>query len=571
MTDRLEAIAPLLLGAVGVWLSGCAGTATPEPATPQVKLAPDGLDPPGPWPTSALIVVPDTAGPSSTALEVTPGHLHLEPRVNGVKIYEDAFTLAEAASTVPPLDVDLVFVNEHAIPVETGPMTGEHPHWEWVVMPGTLAAMPGRSWVMTLPMALVERNANCVHNGLVYLEMTGDDVTSVRWQIGSETCAYLKLDLWGSGEARWTPRRDLPTDAVRNEFMRWSDHRLAEREVADLEARWPGLSADRLAPPGNDDTSWWGLRVGGVHYQADCPTRFGPYPCKGLVLPSYSTAKSMFAALALMRLERLHPGIKDESVARWVPECDQPGWDEVRLIDLLDMSTGRYHSTVDQHDEVADYDSIFFFTESHAEKVAYACQRYPRAEPPGQTWVYHTTDTYLLGTAMQTWLDKHRPGQDLYRDIMQPLFRDRMALSPLLASTRRTRDATAQPFTGWGLFYTADDILRIARALIDDSLDGWLDADLLDAALQRNPHDRGLPGATERVRYRAGFYAYDLGPKLDCDGPFWVPQMSGYGGIAVVMPSPNITYAFHSDGGVHAWADAVAALDAIEPLCQDSP
>lgn len=48
----------------------------------------------------------------------------------------------------------------------------------------------------------------------------------------------------------------------------------------------------------------YGLLVDNIHYRSGCDTRQGFYPfCAALPLPSYSTAKSNFGAVALLRLE----------------------------------------------------------------------------------------------------------------------------------------------------------------------------------------------------------------------------------------------------------------------------
>jgi len=83
---------------------------------------------------------------------------------------------------------------------------------------------------------------------------------------------------------------------------------------------------------------------------------------------------------------------------------------------------------------------------------------------------------------------------DIYRDTVRPLWQA-LHLSPVLDDTMRTYDASAQPLAGLGLFYTPDDIARLARWVADGALiDGQpvLDQSMLNAALQRDPNDRGL-------------------------------------------------------------------------------
>ena len=74
----------------------------------------------------------------------------------------------------------------------------------------------------------------------------------------------------------------------------------------------------------------YGLVVGGVNYLSACDTRSGAYPyCDVIDLPSYSLAKSVFAAAALMRLELLQPGASAQRISAHVPECATPAWNGV--------------------------------------------------------------------------------------------------------------------------------------------------------------------------------------------------------------------------------------------------
>jgi hypothetical protein len=187
----------------------------------------------------------------------------------------------------------------------------------------------------------------------------------------------------------------------------------------------------------------------------------------------------------------------------------------------------------------------------------------------------HTTDTYILGAAMQAYLRQHGgdPNADFYDTLLRPIWQA-LRLSPLMAHTRRSRDAEAQPFTGWGLTFIADDIARIANFLHDGGRiegEAWLEPDLLAAALQQNPADRGLPAINDTLRYRAGFWAYNAGPFLGCDGAVWIPSMSGFGGISLALMPNGQTYFIFSDGHQYAWRRAAVASNSIQSFCEVQP
>ena len=89
--------------------------------------------------------------------------------------------------------------------------------------------------------------------------------------------------------------------------------------------------------------------VNGVNYLGDCSTRFGTYPyCESMRATSYSTAKSAFVSVALLRLAQKY-GLEVTTllIKDYVTEyATGPGdWEDVTFNNTLDMSTGNYVST----------------------------------------------------------------------------------------------------------------------------------------------------------------------------------------------------------------------------------
>jgi len=481
-----------------------------------------------------------------------------------------------ARATLPEFDFALVQDGDVLIPTRRTPVAGGHSEWEWILGPGRVwQETADGGWLRAaLPVALMERNANCIHNGVLTFLFQPDGATSAAaLEVASETCAYLKFDAWGLAPARYSPGPVADRDALIAAYRAEVASRLPVRPVAELATRYPGLSLaglDLVTPADADPPTAYGLVVDGVHYAGPCQTRHGDYPfCEVLALPSYSTAKSIVGGVGLMRLEALKPGVSNALVRDHVPACAAgDSWAGVTLAHALDMTTGVYGSTASEADEGAPSISVFFNADGHAAKVAYACGQYRRRAEPGTTFVYHTTDTYLLGTAMADLLRGDGAG-DLYDDLVAPLWRN-LNLSPTILETRRTYDAVRQPFAGWGLAYHADDIVRIA---------GWLDAGarlaggpmldepMLAAALQRDPARPGLQADGPNYRYRGGFWARRLGVKLGCEAPVWTPFMSGYGGISVAMLPGGITYYYFGDSAVFDWGPAAVEADRIKRMC----
>lgn len=535
----------------------------------------------GPWSMQAF-QVPPAAQPPHRLLE---GHLALGAiRSGSVHVLVDRFGLAAAdhgaAATLPAVTLDLVGDGIALLPTRRGTIPGNHPAWDWVFEPGHAWSDPLDPAVTraVLPFSLEERNANCLHNGeLAFVMDASGRVSDAVFQIASETCAYFQFDQWGLLQTTFEPG-DLPAAA-----------RVAAERHGELAARLPVRPLAQLAVDrrGADPTQFgsalevrssamtaYGVVLDGVHYVGDCPTRAGAHPdCDELALPSYSLAKSLVAGLALMRLEKLYPGTAALGVAELVPECDAAAWRGVSLRDLLDMSSGHYLSPADQADEDGPDLLPFFDAEDHATRLSFACNHYPRREAAGHRWVYHTSDTYLLGTALARAYRRHAgENADFYRDLLvRDLFMP-LHLNPALAETRRTSDQAAQPFTGYGLTLHRDDVARLAmylgRAADSPDLGGLLDAGLLREALQRDPSQRGLEAPAAGMRYQHGFWAWNAGRTLGCSHDAWVPFMSGYGGIVVALFPNGLVYYYFSDGGDFRWAQAAREANRLQPFCE---
>lgn len=505
------------------------------------------------------------------------GRLSFDPAVAGFRLHRDAFnsdaTPAAQLRTLPRFAFDLVQDGDALIPAQRGPVPSDHPSWEYALEPGRAWNEPGDGDMSraALPFALIETNANCTHNGvLTFLFDDHGNVSNVAWQIASETCAYLQFDAWGGGRGAYTQSDDSPS-ALIAAFRQERAGRMPTRALSALTTDYPGIDVFAFASPADvnpANLTTFGLVANGVHYLGGCDTRAGPYPfCEALLVPSYSLAKSLVGGLGLMRMELLHPGAMGERVAEHVPQCSR--WRGVTFENALDMATGRYASTQDQADENAMTSSRFFLSTTHAEKIDIACTLFPRREASGRRWVYHTTDTYALGAAMADfWRDRHGVDADFFSDVLVDGIYEPLRLSPAIRATRRTLDDTRQPFTGWGLTLTRDDIAKLGAYLATPQQGAPLVAPgPLAAALQRDPNDRGLAAGGETLRYNNGFWAYNAQAALNCADPVWIPFLSGFGGVLVALMPNGVVYYFVSDGGDYRWARAARAANTIAPMC----
>lgn len=477
------------------------------------------------------------------------------------------------ASQTFPQDFDFEFVQrgDALIPVLRGPIAGTHPWWEFVLEPGKVwDEKDDHGYTRAaIPFAIVQKNANCTHNGVLMFLFRDDAViANAAVQISSETCQYLQFDLWGSLKATYTAKTVAGKDAIIARYMSEIENRMPTQSLSALSAI-NGVDVDKLAIGDESAITRHGVVFKGIHYVSTCATRHGDYPyCDVLDVPSFSVAKSVVAGIGMMRMEKLYPGIKDRKVSDVVRAsgCRRDDWRDVSLINLLDMASGHYTDPAYMVDEDSADVVQFFRPLDNNHKLAFACEVYPRKQAPAERWIYHTADTYLLGVALQTVL-RGQPGHeraDVFNDVVDADIFAPLRLSSTTRSIRRSYDSAAQPFFGWGLTMVADDIAKLANFLNVDRgrIDGKpiLDQTLFDQAMQREPAQRGLQVAhLDRYRYQHGFWARNLQKELGCEKPTWIPFMSGFGGINVVMfPNGATWYSIADDG-------KLASIDFAKP------
>lgn len=538
--------------------------------------SPQSLD--GPVPTEAFR--PRNAAAPKNFFE---GHLAFNDSGSsgGHKAWTDLFGLtadpARAIGRLPPFEFRFIQAGNVLVPVERGPQRSEHPHWEFILEPGAVWDEPadGGFSRAAVPFSLQERNANCTHNGLLtFLFNDLGQVSRVAFQVGSETCRYLQVDIWGVAPAAYWRGPIKNGQAVTAAHREQVAARLPVKPISALAEDYAGVDPAAFLNHDPAEVTTYGFVIDGVHYSGGCETRYGPHPfCAALDLPSYSLAKSVFAGSLYMWLEQKAPGAGGLEVTDYVPECRDPRWSGVRLAHLVDMASGNFEATEDQADEFRSYETDFIGSASHARKIEVSCGLFERRAEPGSTFVYHSTETYIAGTLMNAYLRRNRLGRDIHRDVLVDSVLKPLGLSPVTWSTRRTYDDTAQPFTGYGLTFLSDDIARYALFLMESGGmvggEQVLNRQQLRAALQRSPADRGMEVQAGTLRYNNGLWALNVQEHLGCAQPTWVPFMSGYGGISVALiPNGSVYYVF-SDGGHFSWAKAAAESNKINNYCAE--
>ncbi|HEY8569938.1 choice-of-anchor D domain-containing protein [Microbulbifer sp.] len=493
--------------------------------------------------------------------------------------HKDTFRYVGAQDTtrkhLPEFNFEFVQTGSHIFPVQRGSIPSAHPEWEYVLTPGRVWNETGDTTYsrVALPFALQQKNANCMHNGvLTFLFKDDGSVSDVAYQIAGETCLYFQFDMWGQLPASYTPHGVNNSAALISAYQAEINGRMPSKPLSALNQDYPGTDYTHFATPNGKDPatiSLVGFVIDGTHYVGGCNSRQGSYPyCDSLVVPSYSTAKSVFAGGTLMRLEKKYPGTFNQSIGSYISDCNTNGnWNDVTFGNALDMGTGNYKLAGYMSDEGASHTNDLFLPEDHASKISYSCTEYPRKATPGTQWVYHTSDTYLLGTAMNAYVKGlEGSSSDIFTDILNSEILSPLGVSPTAEFSRRTYDSVQQPFTGWGLMWLRDDVAKIGSFYAGSS-QSVLDQAQLDAALQRDAADRGLQPLAD-YKYNNGFWAHEVSSDMSgCSAPLWLPFMSGYGGISILILPNNTVYYYFSDADEYLWMDAAQESHNIRSLC----
>ncbi len=581
-------------------LGGCASStrqATPTP-TPTPTPIPNSLSasdlfasaaPGTPVNDGAFAVPAGAAAPADTF----EGRLELvNPAQNGsLQIIDDAGQLTEPIRRhLPPFSFEFVQDGSDLIPAQQGLIYTGHPSWNYIVG-------PGRAWTQandngytraSLPFALVEMNANCVHNGVMtflFGNSRSPNISNVRYQVTQETCAYSKFNLWGQIAATYTPYTVTGAPAIRSAHAAEVSSRLPTRPLSALLTDYPAagvnlpaLTRDYRYP---EDITTYGLLANGVNYVSGCQTRFGEYAyCSEMRLPSYSTAKSAFNNVAAMRLGRLYgTGVYTQLIRDCLPEYTLGGdWTAVTLDHALDMATGNYLSAVYMSDENGPDNQGFIRTIPYSDKIDRAFRLFPHQAPPGTVWVYQDAASFIANQTMNSYLQRQQgSGTDVFNLVRDDVYRP-LQLSQGFSTLRTDNSETGKALGFMGLFYIQDDIAKIAKLLNSDAgaLTQALEPSRLRESMYQEPSalglpvpDTGSPSVPNTYRYNNSTWAKHMTraefPQYGCE--FWVPYMSGYGGISVVMFPNGVTFYIFSDHQEYYWTAAANEANKLAPIC----
>jgi hypothetical protein len=582
-----KTIASLILALL--LLSGCARSDIAPTALPQENMTAgaervlltfadlmDGFEAASPVDESALAPPPEAA----SAQHIFEGILTLSVEDATIQMEMLRGELEPEYRTLPPFEIEFVQVGDHLVPVQRASVLSEHPAWNYIIGPGRVWQEDGDQGFAraSFPFALVVKGGNATFNGTMSFLFDDQKVSQVWFQVTQETTTYTRVNMWGLVEAAYQPESLENGEQVRAAFETELANRFPTRPIEALQKEYPEIDPSafgRGVTP--EHMTWYGFVVEGVNYVGGCQTRFGIYPyCESMRATSYSTAKSAFVSVALMRLAQIYdPEVANLLIKDYLPEtAASPGnWDVVTFNHTLDMSTGNYRSPSRMVDEDGEQMNEFFGIQPYAKRMAIALD-WPNANQPGQQWVYRTSDTFILTRAMQNYLQTQRaPDADIFDFVVDEVYQP-LRMEPGVMSSMRTADDDwhGQAEGGYGIWWVPDDIAKITTLLNNGGqFDGvqLLHPDLLAAALQQNPDDRGVKIGTNNM-YNNAFWAtrYLASGSMGYECEFWVPTMQGVSGNVVALFPNGTAYYYFSDNQEFTWEAPMREANKLIAFCE---
>jgi hypothetical protein len=487
---------------------------------------------------------------------------------NGFTLIKDENNFfKEFHKDLPHFSLEIVEKDGEIIPSNTGLISTNHPLWN-------IQFGEGKGYfdenlnvsVILLPFSLMHKNANCVHTGISMFSLDKQKKSSnVIFQVASETCSYYKFDYVSIYKGQFAGLPDKNIEQSKN--ISNAVEKKSFEELYDVY----NIKANSFADSryfSAENVTIFGLIDGKKHYQSVCNTRLGTNIfCDQIVLPSYSLAKSVAGTLSLSLINDAFEDISQYNVSDLIPECNKKKWSDVTLENLSDMSTGQYFSTNFDYDESSLATTNFLFrADSHKQKVKIACNSFPRKKRPGKSFIYHTTDTYLLGVALNSYLINNTSYSDYFNDVLVP-FLEEYNFSSVSKSSLRTNDENYNALTGLGMYFSVNDLYHLSNIFHSIKNNSSKNIFLHDAL---NPN---YSNSLEAIRsanifYNNGFWSKVFDKNLfGCKEDIWIPFMSGFGGITFAILPNGMSYYYFSDGYVYSWNDAVIASHNMRSFC----
>lgn len=490
---------------------------------------------------------------------------------------QEAYSDAPERTTIPQFDYAFVQYEDYLVPVQRGRIVTDHPFWNFIIETGHVwqEVYDNGYSRASFPFTIMPKGGNATFNGTMTFLFNDESVSKVWYQITQETTSYGRANFYGLLDAEYHPESIPDADLIKTSFQEELDNRFPTKSIEDLAIDYPNVDASAFGQGVSPEhMTWFGVVVDGVNYLSGCQTRYGSYTyCESMRAASYSTAKSAFVSVALMRLAQIYGlEVADLLIKDYVPAAadSQGNWDNVSFNNALDMSTGNYESARFMADDDSEQMGEFFGAGSYDEHINLAFD-WSNHAAPNDRWVYRTSDTFIVTSAMENFLSEQLgTDSDIFQFVVDEVYTP-LGISQGTLSTIRTTDNNweGQAEGGYGMWWIPDDIAKISAFLNNDNgmIDGEqiLHPELLAATLQGNSDDRGVQIDRNRM-YNNAFWSTRYSPaEFGCT--FWEVEMQGYSGNVVVLMPNGVSYYYFSDNREFTWQDAVTESNNLSPFC----
>jgi len=431
-------------------------------------------------------------------------------------------------------------------------------YWEMVVQPGKIWSEPGdQGWSRAaFPFGLMHSIENETHNGIATFLFNQTSVSTVRFQIVTQTAPYYVAEHfigWGQTQATYdnTP---LENEAdLKRAYALEKAHRFPAAKWSVLEGK---VGKDKSAGyEGDMDPTylvWSALVYDGVLYYKPCKTPYGDYPfLDNMRVGVWSVTKSIGPGVGMLRLaQKYGTYVFNLKITDYVDiDADHDGWKNVTFGDVLNMTTGIGGGTntacssmsVDYLDKTYDAWYTTPSAEGKLDKIA-ECGNYPWG--PGEVARYRDRDMFTLGAAMDAFLKSMEgPEADIWTMLAEEVFKPIHVYHVPTTRTIENDGSTGLPLMAWGWFPTMDDIAKIANLLHNKGCYHGQQILNLEKTMELFSA-KGTFSKNENWKYGTARYkmAFHYMPFPDYSGQtMYLPLASGWIGNKILLMSGNMT------------------------------
>jgi len=489
----------------------------------------------------------------------------------------------------PGITVHFVSHGEYLLPVERDLLAPVESDSFWQIQ-----ISPGRTWYektddgmsrASFPFILTSNIENETYNGIATFLFDDDGVSSLRYQVVHQLSPFLVetwFTAWGQVDVDYQPG-GVDEETVIAEFEQELADRLVWKDWSELEDTYGAELLENfdsgIAP---EKTVMSGLAIDGEVYLRSADTPFGPYPYPQEMRHGvWSVSKTATGLVTLLRMaQKYGDEIFDYRITDYLDvSAEHDGWDEVTFADALNMATGIGTGSNDNDPNniydgyiYSDYDEYlaWYLAPTLDEKLQYVFDVPSHPWGPGEHARYRDRDTLTLAAALDSlYREKEGEDADLWGMMLDEVYGP-LGIHHMPMNLTKESDRPGVPFLGWGLYATADDMVKIAQLLQNDGVhDGvqLLSKKKLAEALYQT-EVRGLPTGSDN-QYGANSYHLSVwhNPyESDSGKRYSTPRMLGWGGVVIQMMPNGMTAFRFGNGGSRAFEQAVRITDNMRPF-----